>query len=705
MSAGKEIAIRIEAEVLEDLHLGTGTEGSGVDAELARDAAGRPFIPREHLKGVLLYRATALVGCELTTSVLQDDGTWADETVSLTDEVVHRLFGRRGRGAHEAVLSGLRPTGLPPTLVWSSSARRAFDDRGPMDETLRRVEFMPAGTRLTGWALLPAELAPALRSLLPRCDRLGGRRRRGAGRVRLEPHPDTRGSTGEDGTPTTPWRPLLGNREVEEIPDEPVGLRLLFQALEPVCLAATGRPDNRIATMPFARGQTLRGALDAWCSSHGSGLPSAVSVGSALPLPGRLIDDPAALSPVELRALEVLPIPLDLGFLKPGKRRPRCDATFHIPWWARAEIGQEPETRPLVSRIGRAPTEDKLKRPKDDEFLARLKDGQPWRRYRPGVSVRLRANLEHLARREGEPGLFSIEAIDEGTLFVSDLLFPNRDTAEACLKALRPLLERRSLFRLGRGGAPVRVEATAWLVAHKAGTEADSGDEEQDTGFTVTLTSDCILRDEYLNFLESLDAAALEQLAGVSGLEVDGVQDVDLVHGFNPASGLPRPPALALRRGSTWRITGAGAGDVRRWLLESRALGERTGEGLGRFVLDPDLREEVVGRPPEPEKEPDDREQTLRWAKGQRLPADGPSLSQWWDLRDALRRSESGGEAASLIDELQSGRRLGGKAWTQVDKPLQALRQEAEADPARAAEKVEALARWLRVSLRKEGAG
>ena len=719
MSVVNEIAIRIEAEVLEDLHLGTGTEGAVVDAELARDAAGRPFIPREHLKGVLLYRAEMLAGCSLTGRFLREDGTLAEETVELSDDLVRRLFGRRGRGGHEAVLSGLRPADRPrtvarslsaqgtdtvPTLIWSSSARRAFNDRGPMGETLRNVEFMPAGTRLTGWALVPEELAPALRSLLPRCDRLGGRRRRGAGRVRLESRPeDERQEVEDNERPTTPWGPLLVRREVENIPEGVVGLRLLMRALEPVCLAATGRPDNRVATMPFARGQTLRGAFDAWCSAHGLRLPGQVSVGDALPLPADLIEAPTAVDGESLRAVQVLPIPLDLGFPKPGRPRPPEDAgeapPLHVPWWARPGSADGQGTRPLSSRIGRPPEQERLKRPKDDEFLARRGGAGPWRRYRPTVSVRLRANLEHLTRREGEPKLFSIEAIDEGTLFVSDLFFQDGLTAEACLEALRPLLEQRSLFRLGRGGAPVRVEATAWL--NEADEGSQGGDDQEPAGLALTLTSDCILRDDHLNFLDTLDAATLERLSKVGSLAVDGVEDVDLIHGFNPVSGLPRPAALALRRGSTWRISGDGAGALRSWLRARPALGERTEEGLGRFVLDLELREEIVEQQREPRGRQDHKERTLAWARRQRIPADGPSLSQWWDLRDTLRRSASPQDATRLITELKSGKRLGGKAWTKVEKPLEEILRTAKKAPARAADQVEALARWLRVSRRK----
>lgn len=66
-------------------------------------------------------------------------------------------------------------------------------------------------------------------------------------------------------------------------------------------------------------------------------------------------------------------------------------------------------------------------------------------------------------------------------------------------------------------------------------------------------------------------------------------QDTVTVRGFNPITGLPRAPALAIRRGSTIQITGNNLTALYEKLEEKldTGLGERPWEGFGRFRLEP----------------------------------------------------------------------------------------------------------------------
>jgi hypothetical protein len=129
------------------------------------------------------------------------------------------------------------------------------------------------------------------------------------------------------------------------------------------------------------------------------------------------------------------------------------------------------------------------------------------------------------------------------------------------------------------------------------GAAEGAGSSRVDRAFTLFLDSDLIVRGPRLGFLEVLDREALEALLEDDAVEVpDTVRvesrftDVEEVRGFNWVSGLPRPAATALRRGSIVRVSGAGCGRIRAALEErlrqGRWLGERTGAGFGRFRLD-----------------------------------------------------------------------------------------------------------------------
>jgi len=86
------------------------------------------------------------------------------------------------------------------------------------------------------------------------------------------------------------------------------------------------------------------------------------------------------------------------------------------------------------------------------------------------------------------------------------------------------------------------------------GQAATSGDESE--SLNITLESDLIARSSNPRFFQRTDCAALKELTRLSDLD-----NVDLeksygdsveVRGFNAASGLPRAPALAIRRGSVF---------------------------------------------------------------------------------------------------------------------------------------------------------
>jgi hypothetical protein len=517
---------RVDVTVVEDLHAGTGTGSEDVDALLARDRYGRPVVRSSHFKGLLREAGNELV-----------------KHSALNQQNLTRLLGDPGRGALQ--LTSLRLSEGGGSLVWFSTARQK-EGRAPLHDTLRAVEHVAAGTSFNAELRLAD---PACRDLLARLvrrmDRVGGDRNRGSGLVTARI------------SPCSPPR-------THAVPEKPSGLRLrlLFRNLEPLCLPATGHPGNLIYTQSFIRGQALRGALMAWSFRGGRdpGLDG-VSVGDALPLP-----------PGIEQADTILPLPLSIMAEKPVGNSPA------LPWWAQAPHG--PARFDGFADRTRDGGE-KPKRPDPHEYVCRLDADARWLCYTPELKVHLR-NKKAGKKPEEDADLFSTEEIAEDTLFQAELVFEDESSAARFLKTYAPVLSGADWLAVGRGGRPVAVaQAVEFLAAPVIAAPGDA--------WTLTLTSDLVLRGPNLGFLDNL---GIETLAGFAGVPAnpgwrikEAFVETEPLHGFNAASGLPRAPALSIRRGSCWCIEGPGSGTMAKTLATKAALGERTHEGCGRFAV------------------------------------------------------------------------------------------------------------------------
>lgn len=603
--------LRIELELLEDLHSGSGTGAGDIDALLARDRYGRPVLRASHVKGV-----------------------WKDALPDSTLKAA--LFGASRETAGQLSLTSFYAvppeSGEPPgELLWSSTAFES-GNRAPREDTLRTRQFIAAGTRFAATAWLPEGLEPALVQAVTAADALGARRRRGDGLVTVTGWDIKSGEPGRiDGNPAGP-APRL---------------RLLLSAEEPVCLPLTGFPGNILPGECYVRGQQLLGGiaktlLDAGqIEAAADWLGRRIRVGDAYPLPGPAERDHPPV-PEGWQDWTVRPIPLAYQRGKPsgGGRA--------FPWWAETgdgttrdasildkfaersddetpgtSAGGGPETAGPATPRQKAGDGEKPKRPGDREFLfrARPEGGEPWRLFVSPMSLRMRNALPRPKppgkTRQDPPeydagGLFTQEEISEHTRFLAEIRFPGADTARRAAAALLPWIGGGRCLNLGRGGAPVVIEAAAWLP--ESPTEGGYGGNEPGSGATsdsvtlspaapleLLLTADLIARDASLAFRENLDAAALAELCGLSPAEfapdrvkTRSVADTVEIHGFNALTGLPRMPALAIRRGSCWRFTGQGEAGAEalgrlRAALAARldsGLGERRWEGFGAFVLD-----------------------------------------------------------------------------------------------------------------------
>jgi len=495
-------------------------------------------------------------------------------------------------------------------------------------------------------------LAPLLERLLRRVDRLGGHRNRGAGLVRVRP------------TPILSYQPQMipaaaGPR-----------LRLILRNLEPLCLPTTGHPGNLIRTHSFVRGQTLRGALMSWlirsgCSRGDLNILDRLSIGDALPLP----ECGGTNTPAE-----VLPIPLSILTDKPRA------ATPPLPWWA---AGGDPPVTIDSLFDKKDETKEKPKRSGEHEYVCRYGKEDAWLRYTPQLRVRLRnatpkRTSENKEKGNHDPLLFSQEEVAEDTRFVSEVRCPDEHDVAWLLGALAPLLEVTDWITLGRGGAPTYVEAVLPVTPPETKPNATGTKTTPEVKFTddwsLTLQSDLILRGPNLGFLDNLDLETLCTIAKVKKpadqlwtIE-NAITETTPIHGFNAVSGLRRAPALAIRRGSCWHVTGAGCSTLAKELSKIDVLGERTEEGFGRFLLNAQRIDFSKPSPGTSTARQNRSEMLLAMAKVLANPVkeNGPSMSQLQWLRERAQACRNDQDLDKLLDEIKTAkvrRPQGGKAW------------------------------------------
>lgn len=643
------VRYRLTAELRSDAHFGSGSGGSGIDALVARDRYGRPVIWASHVEGVLRDAARRLRG----------------------DREAEAFFGRAGgdygrSDRQRAVFTSLYAGNDPGSHVWRSTAREAFDNRAPKDDTLRVVEYVPKGTKFEGEIELPESELPVLQRLVQEVDAFGGGRATGAGRVEL--------ALSE--VPTQARRDVAAARE---------RLLLLLKSLDPLCITATATPDNLIPSLAFVPGRALLGSLAAWLIAEGdrdtaSLLTSGrVSVSDALPVPH---------APTKLESAEVLPAPLSLQSEKPK------GSAGDVPWWVQPKA----QSRRLDAWSTTENTRAKLKRPEEDLFVYRTASTDPWTTFRPARRVRLRNGRPD--PKQADASLFAIEQIVEKTHFFAELQGSSEDMTRLAEK-LAPILEGRRWLRVGRAGAPVEVVQIAWAANALPAKTTDKA--------LLTLTSDLLVRDEYLRWRTALDEAALRALLGVDDVRLGrSLQDSVMVHGFNGTSRLWRMPTAAIRRGSVFEISGTGVAKLAQRAASGQWLGERTHEGFGRFRLDETLPGVTSGTSESVESEPieDSPEEaaaatTHEWIKSHLdLARPGsatdrkPSLSQWLDLVAELERGEP-----NAIEVRLHPTTLGARSWTHKDAKAVLEKLKTLRSPARHARY---FVRWLRAELRKE---
>jgi len=632
------VCLDLTVDLLEDLHTGTGMGDSGmIDSVQARDPDGRYIIRATHFKGVLREQANLL----RQMGALKSPGN------------VERLFGKGydQRGSLQLTTLVAETNDLPKPPVLVASTAREENSRVPRDDTLRVVEYVPAGVQFRGQARLPAELVDVFRSALRATMFLGSGRTRGAGRVQIETSPE---HAENDSMPTTTGK---GNI-----------LRLRLENLEPLCLPASEQAGQLIATENFIRGQRLRAAFADWWT-----LRQNAPTGKTPPIlaPGVCVSDGLCVPNNNDFASFGLAIPLPLSIYSP---KPPGQTLGHLPWWAMS--GQDPEkSEDLsldVSREGEIP--EGYKRPKADDVLVNTDDG--WKRCRPLIQAHLRNRVPDRTQGNDKAELFAEEELAGNQAFLADIIFPDEEAARAFVGAHASLFNGSSWLRIGGGGRPVRIAGHVLADAAAGNTPAD------DAPLRIVLTADLILRTPNLNFATRLTPEILQDATGVAAESIRPVEngtfcESRLVFGWNAVTRRQRARALAIRRGSVFTFTGAGVPRLREVLQARHALGERQEEGFGRFVLDMDFSVVTTcsTRPAMPEILPLDAAEEQRLAQAQgivnahKTVFDKLSVTQWQWLRQMTR--SPGMEWSDILDQiLGHTEKRAGAAWRPVVEKL-----------------------------------
>lgn len=640
---------KIMVELLEDMHPGSGAGGGGIDALVTRDRHGRPVIWASHLEGVLRDAALRIHG----------------------PETANNFFGLAGGQQQHAVFTSLYTDSSPVSRLWRSTARVAFDNRAPKDDSLRVVEYVPKGTRFNGQVELPASNLPLLRRLLQEVDALGHGRATGFGRAKL--------SLVETQMPTQTVGHATGH------------LVLLLRNLDPVCMTATATPDNLIPSLGFMPGRALLGALARWLLNGGHQDTAALLINGRLSVSDAM---PVPRVPQRLSVAEVLPAPLSLQSEKPvGVADP-------VPWWA-----QSPVRVRRVESYDSGLSGTKLKRPEDNLFVFRTDASAAWETLRTQLRVRLRNGRPD--PKKNDPSLFAIEQIAEDSLFLCDIRGAMEDMRELA-NDLDPILQGNRWLRLGRAGAPVEVVQIEWVEGSSSSSSRSQA--------ILALTSDLLMRDEYLRWCTNLDEARFRTIPGwpedvcVTPL----VQEAVAVHGFNGTSRLWRMPAWGIRRGSVFKVDGEGVARLARRVAEGHWLGERTHEGFGRFRLDDSLPGVTSDMPSQVDTravEPDDVEDmvaatTCQWFEDHRAltkPGNSsdrrPSLSQWLDLVSGLETKDCDA-LTSRLNPTTAGKR----SWNHPDAKKILNKLAAISDDSERISHASLFVHWLRAGMRGRNA-
>lgn len=583
---------RVRLTMESDWHVGSGTGRPGnIDRLVVRDAENLPFVPAKTLRGI--WRDA----CERLARGLDDGST--GEWCSLVDRVFgsQPALGAKGPTRwHEdpsakPIESALtvRPARLHDDLRKRIKAKREFREvmtfvkpgvkierRSGRAQTdfLRFEEMARVGTVLEADCGLNLPAVEGLREAASALliagaklvERLGGKRRRGPGRCKMEiiDHNAERAVAWLETNETPPaWQDDISDRSVptpsEAAPllDPWVVVPLVLSLSEP--LAVSYRTvGNVVETLDFLPGSYLLPHVTRTLTKLGIDPRAAIQRGDLCVLPATL----------EIEGIRSRSVPMALftGKVDPSKIVNRLlapEPSEQVKQLREGYVGAELPPRKLSKVVRTHNTvKDDLQRPTSDvggvytyEAIAPVDQGRP---------VQLRSELrlrKSMAAR-----------------------LPADWTAK---------LSRRVSLGRSKKDDYGEVDITAGAAVDFASSTVATSNE-----FVVWVLSDTLLRDEHLRPVPTGEAlgAELSRRLGVSlSVRSPGhcLSELVRVRRFDPwhvGWGLPRPSLVALQAGSCVVFTADQKIDISRLReIEASGVGERTAEGYGQVCFNDPL--------------------------------------------------------------------------------------------------------------------
>jgi CRISPR-associated protein Csx10 len=589
---------RVRLTMDSDWHVGSGMGRPGnIDRLIVRDADDLPFVPAKTLRGI--WRDA----CERLCLGLDDGqlGAWS--------RLVDQLFGSQpgladkdptGRHSNpaNAPLGSAVQVGaarIPPLLrqQLAHADRRLrqaltfikpgvkIDRRSGSAQTdfLRFEEMGRKGTILEAecWLLVDAsnrEMASALLIASAKLvERLGGKRRRGPGRCRLEIlDADTEAAIQWLEANSTPpnWSPIQQHdtssdtRHVAQQADPWLCVPLTLRLQGPLAIACrtTG---NVVETLDFVPGSYLLPHVTRTLSDLGLDMRSALQSGDVCVLPAY----------PEVDGERGQPVPM-AWFVPKGLEKPL----------------QNENRQQVVNRLLQA-------EPVDGTQLKQMREGyvstQPTQVYRPPTTVRTHNTVDDQMQRPTSDvgGVYTYEAIAPSDRGKPVVLRSEVRIRKSVADRLRANWWNRLNGEVALGRSKKDDYGAVRLEVGSPAPHAASGysSPEPNTLF-VWLVSDTLLRNPRLRPEPTAAclAAELSRLLGVTLTprpSTDGRLDelvrIRRLDTWHVGWGLPRPSLVALQAGSCMVFHVNGTLDPAKLAeFEAGGIGERTAEGYGQ---------------------------------------------------------------------------------------------------------------------------
>ena len=602
--------LRIRLTMLSDWSVGSGSGRQGsLDSVVERDADGLPFVPATTLRGI--WRDAA----EQLAYGLADGAKDGDWRASPWCELVDHVFGsqpaldQRGKGDAEPIPSRLKvddvrlPDDLREALrgrerlrqalvvvkpgvaidYWSGRAKTdylRFEEAARLGATLKA----DASIALTGDTAIDEGIVCFALASTRLVERLGGNRRRGAGRCDITIETASIGDeigVANDDLPRSVDQAVARLAKIEP---------KLPPTLQPTELATTFRPSSRgsfrklpldvVVETPTVVAQNVLGNV-VTSLDH---IPGTMLLGGVARLLAKLGLDGATIAANfasgDIRVLPAYP----------------------------AIDGERSQPAPLIferlkddSSGSKGGLRNSLKASSDDGKAYKAIRGQycafddragemTVRLHKPSLMTRTHNSVEDARQKPttNVGGVFTYEAIPAGTVLKSEIWI--RDNLD-----IQPLGDGcEEVVTIGRakkaGYGVVRLAAKP-----QPPPKAETRHMRE---FTLYLASDLLLSGVpaagHITSPEAALAAAIEKATDekATGTKVTikkGVLRTGRTEGWVARWGLPRPSYVAVQAGAVFVVQADSEVDVA--LLASEGLGLRRGEGFGQVVVNPSFAE------------------------------------------------------------------------------------------------------------------